>query len=352
LEPSDFRVFRVFERKMRIDEIVRGIVALLPVLLFLAGLRLLDSYKLVPLRMVAFSLLAGAVAAGICYEINTFVFQHFPEYQDQYPRYGSPVVEESMKSIYWILLIASSRVAFMVDSAICGFAIGAGFALVENIFFLQVLEQQSLMLWLLRGFGTAVMHGGTAAIGAFLSVYLFESRQWRGPRQFALGWITAILLHAFFNAGLLSPARSTAAVVLLLPIIFLVVFYLSEESLRRWMTGKLDQDIDMLAMIASGEFKKTPQGAYLMSLNEVFPPEVRGDMLTLLHLTTELSARAKGELMLREAGLAIPPDPDLEANFKELKYLERSIGRTGMLAVRPLLRQTPRDLWEMHHLAR
>jgi hypothetical protein len=30
--------------------------------------------------------------------------------------------------------------------------------------------------------------------------------------------------------------------------------------------------------------------------------------------------------------------------------LERSIGPTGMLAVRPLLSQTPRDLWQMHQL--
>jgi hypothetical protein len=108
----------------------------------------------------------------------------------------------------------------------------------------------------------------------------------------------------------------------------------------------------MIAMIASGEFKQTPQGAYLMSLNDAFPPEVRGDMLTFLHLTLELSARAKGDLMLREAGLEVPPDPALENHFKELRYLEKSIGPTGMLAVRPLLSRTPRDLWEMHHLGR
>jgi hypothetical protein len=89
-----------------------------------------------------------------------------------------------------------------------------------------------------------------------------------------------------------------------------------------------------------------------MSLNEAFPPEVRGDMLTLLHLTLEMSARAKGNLMLREAGIEVPPDPDLEAHFRELKYLEKSIGPTGMLAIRPLLAQSPRDLWEMHHLRR
>ena len=89
-----------------------------------------------------------------------------------------------------------------------------------------------------------------------------------------------------------------------------------------------------------------------MSLNDAFPPEVRGDMLTLLHLTLEMSARAKGALMLREAGFELPPDLTLEAHFRELRYLEKSIGPTGMLAVRPLLSQSPRDLWEMHHLRR
>jgi hypothetical protein len=73
-------------------------------------------------------------------------------------------------------------------------------------------------------------------------------------------------------------------------------------------------------------------------------------MLTLLHLTLELSARAKGDLMRREVGLEVPPDPTLESRFKELRYLERSIGPRAMLAVRPLLSQTPRDLWEVHRL--
>jgi protease PrsW len=261
-------------------------------------------------------------------------------------------VEELAKGAFWVFLIATARVAFMVDSAICGFAIGAGFALVENISYLQALQGRDLGVWLLRGFGTAVMHGGVAAIGAFVSVYLSESRQWRGPRQFAPGLLAAMLLHSLFNQGVLSPAGTMAAAIAGLPVIFMVVFYFSERSLHRWLGGKLDQDIETIAMIASGEFNQTRQGAYLMSLNDAFPPEVRGDMLTLLHLTLELSARVKGDLMLREAGLEVPPDPSWESNLKELRYLEKSIGPTGMLAVRPLLSQTPRDLWEMHRFGR
>jgi RsiW-degrading membrane proteinase PrsW (M82 family) len=335
-----------------IDEVLQVVLALLPVLLFLTALRLLDSYKLVSLRKVGTALAAGATAAAVCYGINTVILQRFFAYQDQYARFGAPVVEELAKAAFWIFLIVTARVAFMVDSAICGFAVGAGFALVENVFYLHVLEGRGVGIWLLRGFGTAVMHGGVAAIGALVSVCLSEGRRWRGVRQFAPGLAAATVLHSFFNQGVLSPASSTAATVAGLPLVFLLVFYFSERSLHRWLGGKLDQDIDMIAMIASGEFKQTPQGAYLMSLNDAFPPEVRGDMLTLLHLTLEISARAKGDLMLREAGLEAAPDPALESAFKELRYLEKSIGPTGMLAVRPLLSQTPRDLWEMHHLRR
>jgi len=50
--------------------------------------------------------------------------------------------------------------------------------------------------------------------------------------------------------------------------------------------------------------------------------------------------------------LEVTPDPALESRFKELRYLEKSIGPTGMLAVRPLLAQSPRDLWEMRQLGR
>jgi len=34
----------------------------------------------------------------------------------------------------------------------------------------------------------------------------------------------------------------------------------------------------------------------------------------------------------------------------ELRYLEGSIGRTGLLALKPLLRQGTRDLWQVYFL--
>ncbi|MGB6192417.1 MAG: PrsW family glutamic-type intramembrane protease [Terracidiphilus sp.] len=335
---------------MHLHDLARFALALSPVLLFLGALQGLDSYKLVSARTVFSALTAGALAAELCFAFNTFIFRHFPVYQDQYARLGAPVVEELAKASFWIFLIATARVAFMADSAICGFAVGAGFALIENLSYLPILQGKGVSIWILRGFGTAIMHGGVAALAATISAFLHESRGWRGLRLFAPGVLVAVVLHSLFNQNLQSPVASTVAAVVGLPVILGFVFYFSEQSLRRWLGGKLDEDIDVLSMIGSKEFHQTRIGAYLMNLQEVFPPAVRGDMLSLLQVTAEISARSKSELMLREVGLEIPPDPELESLFAELKYLEKSIGPTGMLAVRPLLSQTPRDLWEMHRL--
>lgn len=333
-------------------DLLRVALALVPVLLFLVALRALDSYKLVSVRTVLAALVAGALAALICFTINSIIFRELSGHEDQYARFGAPVVEELAKAVYWIFLIATARAAFMADSAICGFAVGAGFALVENVSYLHMLDGRGLGVWILRGFGTAVMHGGVAALGATLSAYLFESRSWPRGLLFAPGVVTAIVLHSTFNQSLQSPVASMVAAVAGLPLILGFVFYFSEQSLRTWLGGKLDRDIDMLSEIDSKEFQETRVGAYLMALQESFSPTVRGDMLSLLHLTSELSMRAKGDLLLREAGLEAEPDPEVDSLFVELKYLEKSIGPTGMLAIRPLLSQTPRDLWEMHRLRR
>jgi hypothetical protein len=53
-----------------------------------------------------------------------------------------------------------------------------------------------------------------------------------------------------------------------------------------------------------------------------------------------------------EAGVEVPPSPEIDAQFQELAYLRNSIGPTGLLALAPLLSQTSRDLWEMRRLAR
>jgi hypothetical protein len=334
-----------------LETILTYAAAFLPVLLFLAALRMMDSYKLVRHNRIAAAIGAGAAAAAAGYVINTAAFQWFPAHAGAYARFGAPVMEEMAKGAYWVFLIWTARVAFMVDAGICAFAVGAGFALAENFFYLQMLGGHGIGIFILRGFGTATMHGGVAAIAAMVSIFLLERRGSRGALLFAPGLLVAMAIHSFFNQGLLPPVASTITMLVSIPVLLAGVFLWNEASLRRWLGDKLDKDIELLDMIATGELHRTRSGAYLQSLQDGFPPAIRGDMLCMLQLTLELSVRAKGDLLIREAGLEIPPDPEIDAQFQELAYLERSIGRTGLLAIAPLLSQTPRDLWEMRSLA-
>jgi len=69
-----------------------------------------------------------------------------------------------------------------------------------------------------------------------------------------------------------------------------------------------------------------------------------------LQIYLELSARAKALLILKELGMPPIPDPETPAKFTELKQLEKNIGKTGRIAIAPLIRTNPRDLWQLYFL--
>src|SRR5205823_1587985 len=83
-------------------------------------------------------------------------------------------------------------------------------------------------------------------------------------------------------------------------------------------------------------------GAYLSTLSRL-PGPVVADMLCYLRIHLELSLRAKGILIAREAGVELPIDDEVRADFKEMRFLERSIGKTGKMAILPFLRSGSRD---------
>jgi protease PrsW len=74
------------------------------------------------------------------------------------------------------------------------------------------------------------------------------------------------------------------------------------------------------------------------------------DLLCYLRLYTELSLRAKGILMMRENGFEAEVDAETRERFAEMEFLERSIGRTGLVALHPLLRMGRKELWQLYML--
>jgi RsiW-degrading membrane proteinase PrsW (M82 family) len=325
-------------------------VALLPVLIFLAALVYLDSFKLVSLKSVVLAMAVGGLAAGASYLLNVALLDELPIDFVRYSRFVSPWIEEALKASILIYLVRTRRIGMLVDAAIFGFAIGSGFALVENAYYLASRPETHIVVQVIRGFGTAIMHGGATAIFAIVSVALSEERPESFIGVYVPGLLAAVALHATFNLLLVKPVLATLGILLALPPLMQFVFRRSEQSLREWLDVDLDSDIELLGLINSDEFSQSHAGQYLHSLRESFRGEVVADMLCYMRLHVELALRAKGVLLMRESGLEAPIDEETREKLAELQYLERSIGRTGQLAVRPVLPMTSKDLWQIYML--
>jgi RsiW-degrading membrane proteinase PrsW (M82 family) len=338
---------------MSTDVLMRAPIALLPVLLFLVGLVQLDGYKLVRLRMMFALLATGALAAGVSYVLNNLAFVHFPGSFVTYSRYVSPWIEESLKAALLVFLIRTRRVGLPVDAGIAGFAIGTGFALVENLYYLAARPHTVLAVQVIRGFGTAIMHGGTAAILAMITNTLYERRPSGGLHLLLPGLLAAVTLHTGYNYLLVRPALATLATLLVLPFVIYLVFDHSERILRNWIEVDLESDVQLLESITTGTFLGSNSGRYLQALRDRFRGEELADMLCYLRVHGELAVRAKGVLLLRESGLPEPPiEPETRDKLAELAQLERALGTAGVLALRPLMMATGKEIWQLTLLRR
>lgn len=327
-------------------------IGLLPVFLFLAGGIWMDGYKLVHFRSILKAIIVGGGAAAVIMIVHIALLRYGGVSLMTLIRYIAPVSEELAKAAPVVYLIRSHKVGFVVDAAILGFAVGAGFAFVENIYYLNQLEGAGLATWVARGFGTAVMHGSTTAMFAIISKGMSDRHNSLSPLFFLPGLLLAMLIHFLFNQVFISVLAIAFLQAAFLPPLLLAVFARSEKATRDWLGMGFDTDAELLELLHSGEFTDTRVGRYLTSLRKQFPGAIVADMLCLIEINLELSMRAKGILMAREAGIDMKPDERVKANLKELEFLEKAIGKTGQLAIAPFIRRSRRDLWQLYMLSK
>ena len=328
----------------------RILISLSPVIVLALILYLLDSYKLVKWPCACASLLKGAAAALCCLGVNLFMMHTLPVDLAFYSRYIAPFIEEAAKALLLFDLISRKRIGFLVDAAIHGAALGAGFAVIENIYYLYHLAEPSLLLWFIRGFGTAIMHASCTVLFGILCKRMCDHHGQPGLKSWGPAYLAAVLVHSSFNHFWLPPIYMTLAMMVILPPLIILVYENSERSLRKWLTLSMDEEMAMLEMILSGRFSQSKFGQYMLSLRTHFPAAVVVDLLCYLRIYLELAIRAKGILLLRQHGIPAQPDAMLKEKFLEFKFLEKSIGKTGKLALAPFMRLEDRELWQLYML--
>jgi RsiW-degrading membrane proteinase PrsW (M82 family) len=332
--------------------LLRASIGLLPALCFLATLLFLDSYKLVRLRLVVITIAAGALAAAVCYLANAAAMSAAGIAFETYSRYDAPLLEESVKATVILFLIRQRRIGFLVDASVLGYAVGAGFATVENLYYLGTLTDPRIGIWIVRGFGTAILHGGLQASFAALVLYNMDLRGKMDARGVLPPLALVALIHAAFNQFALPPIQETLLVLLCVPPLMLWVFVRSERAVEGWIGSGFEVDQELLELLDSGKFSDSRAGQYLYALRERFSGEVVADLLCYLRLYVELALRAKGILMMREHDIEVPIDEETKGKLQEMRYLERTVGRTAMLTLQPLMHMNGRDLWQLYMLGK
>ena len=332
------------------DLMLAAAVGLLPVLCFLAVLERLDAHRLVPIRMVVLMIVSGGALAVASYFVNGLAIDALNLDLRSYSRYEAPIVEESLKAALLVYLFARNRIGFMVDAGIIGFAIGAGFSVIENIYYLHTLAQAKIGVWIVRGFGTAIMHGGSAAVFGVLAQSLTERHARAHPELYLPGLALAVALHASFNHFPGSPFLATVATLVVLPATLLLVFAKSEHAIHDWLVADYASHEHLLLAIHTGEFTHSEAGRFMTDLARRFDAAHVADMFSYVRLHTQLVLRAEKLLLAREGGEDPRLSQDDRADLQRLHALERRIGRTGMLAIWPHLHFSRQELWELYEL--
>jgi RsiW-degrading membrane proteinase PrsW (M82 family) len=337
--------------------VLKVLIAVAPVLILLAATEWIDAYKLVSERSLALLLAAGGLAAFVSYGVNGRFLDAVPIGYSPFSRTVAPFIEEGLKSAVIFSLFYRNKIGFSIDAAIVGVAVGAGFSVVENVIFIVMFSHATLGVWVVRGFGTSLMHAGASAIFAVMGQHLtqrfarIESHRHRLEVLYFLpGLALAIALHAAFNQFAPQPVLAMALTLFSVPLALFIMFSRSEHAAHKWLLTDYENHQHMLEDIQQGKLADSQAGRFVLALAEQFPAGVGEDMFRYIQVHTWLVTKAEEDLIDAEEGRAEDLGQEVREKLKELHILEHRIGRTALLALRPQLHFTRNDLWEIHEL--
>lgn len=326
------------------------LLSLLPIFIYLWILSAMDAFQLVQRKQHTLFMLWGMVSTGIMYGITQLYIHVTGEPWQSV--WISPIVEELLKGTILLILVARRKIVFLAEAFIYGGAIGAGFALAENIIYITVFPTMSPIVALIRGLGTAMLHMGctaTAASVLLLLSYMLKDRfTWT---LIPLSFVPGYLLHVAYNYMLLDPMIQLAIVVAGCLLYFLTLTSMHEKMMIKWFDISMTDHVQLLASIREGSLADNKTGQYLQSIKNRVDALVFFDMIVYMELYLELVLLAKSRIMLKEINLAEPLSAqqrqDISSKLQEMNELNKRIPLIGKLLLKPVIHQSKEDEWAM-----
>ena len=323
------------------------LLSALPLALFIIFLLVMDSFKLTRWTTLVFCILAGA---AMCF-LSRLICR-IPELAAS--RLAVSAVEEILKGLILYYLLARHKVGLLGDTSIYGSAIGAGFALVSNAFYLAAHGEVHVAHTVFLGFESAVMHIGCTSTLAMALIMVHQGKFGDTRRAKTLGtagaFIATILIHYVHALEPINPIAMTVLLVIYFAISKRSLFRKNSKFVHEWVDAGIGNEVTLLSALRRGEFTGTEAGKYLLSLKENFHPETFFDMYCYVQTYLELSIAAKSNLILKEAGMPAVHSPENLARIEEIRALRKRMGRTGEIALSPIVKHNDVNRWAMNNL--
>lgn len=332
-------------------------LALIPVLVMLAIFVWLDAFRLMSLVEIMTLLFLGGGAALLAYPISGRFIDTLPIGFNNYSRFVAPWIEEALKAIIMIGLFRFNRIGYKLDAVISGFAIGAGFSVIENILYLTIFPFYGAGTWLVRGLGTAVMHGTTLAVVAATAHELAEreTREAAGEFDFHLWWflpgyLAAVAIHTTFNQFPDRPLLAMMGAAILAPIVLIAIFHFGTAEAERWLVAEYAEHKAQLEILRAGNWPDSPSGQKIAALANRVGPQAAQRMRRYWELQAWLVAEAEETMIEQAEGKVEFDEGEIRAVFEELAGLRRALGKSTFVAFNALLPFSRNDYWEVSEL--
>ena len=322
------------------------VAALLPVVIYIFVVYRIDSFALVSVKRLLLLVVCGMVAALSCFGLFQFMGNDWL----------NPILEEVVKAIPLLVLASRKRIVFFIDSVICGAAVGGGFSILENIFYLLLGDGLSMGTVLFRGLEVALIHMGCSAIVAAALMFVVRLAERARSRldikrkdllMAGLLLCAAPALHVFHNYFHFNPLLQFLMVFGAMGGLLLWTHQYDGDMIHRWLDRGLDKQVSLLQSIQAGQLGETKTGKFLLSVKDSFPPEVFFDIICFVQLYVELSVAAKSRVMMRESGLDLPLEPAQKelylSQYTEFTQLEKCLGKSARITIAPVVKFYPAD---------
>lgn len=331
------------------------VAALLPVVIYIIVVYQIDNFSLISVKRLLLLILCGMLTALACFALFQLTGKIIPESQSDSV---NPIIEEMVKGIPLLWLAARKKIVFFIDSVICGAAVGGGFSILENIFYLLLGDQMGIGTVLFRGLEVALVHMGCSALvaaGLMLIVRMIEysrSRSVVKKSDIAMSVFLlseAPVLHLFHNTFHFVPLVQFVFVIGTLGGLLVWTYFYDVEMIHSWIDTGLDKQLDLLASIKTGRLDDTPTGKFLESVKDAFPPKDYFDIICYVQLHVELSVASRSRVMLRETGLEdnLPLSDEMKeqiiSQYIEYKILEKRLGNAARMTIAPIVKYDPAE---------